>query len=78
MKKEEIKSLNWIQAEEVMAMLKISRTTLHRWTHDGVIPGYKLPTTHVVYYDPAEIEEFIRKNLITPSGRLDKVGYMAL
>ena len=62
----------WLTADQVERKLHISRTTLYRWSRLGVLPCYKLSGTRNIYFIDQEIDNFLRMNLITESGRLDK------
>ena len=71
MEKENYKWLNVVQLEE---KLQISRSTVNRWMKLGVINGYRFKGARTLYFLESEVDEFLSRNLIMPSGRLDKVG----
>ena len=64
----------WLTVNELQEKLQISRSTVNRWMKLGVIRGYRLEGSRTLYFLDSEVDNFLSKNAITPSGRLDKVG----
>ena len=46
--------------DEVCSMLKIDRSTLHRWTKKGALNSY--PVEGQVYYKRNELDEILKKH----------------
>lgn len=64
----------WLTVNELQEKLQISRSTVNRWMKLGVIRGYRFEGSRTLYFLDSEVDNFLSKNAITPSGRLDKVG----
>ncbi len=62
----------WMETAEVCRRLDICPRTLRRWVQRGCLHPAHLGRR--VYYDPAEVEAFLRSNRRMESGRLDAVG----
>lgn len=71
MNAEEQKWMNVVQLQE---KLQISRSTVYRWMKLGVVRGYRFRDSRTIFFLESEIDDFLRRNVIAPSGRLDKVG----
>ncbi len=71
MNAEEQKWMNVVQLQE---KLQISRSTVYRWMKLGVVRGYRFRDSRTIFFLESEIDDFLRMNVIAPSGRLDKVG----
>jgi excisionase family DNA binding protein len=52
-------SKDYLTTEEVTALFKISRTTLHNWQKSKKIPFHKIQRR--VYFKPNEIEDALQK-----------------
>ena len=55
-----------ITPKQAREMFGVSGVTLYRWRRDGLVTEYRLPTAKnpkysPCRYDPAEIEELLRK-----------------
>ena len=64
----------WITVNQLERKLQISRATIYRWMQKQIINGYRFEKSRYLYFNEAEIDEFLKLNLITPKGRIDKVG----
>lgn len=62
----------WIDSVEVCQRLHISRQTLRRWVKRGLLVPSVMGRRH--YFDPAEVEQLLRSNIIQENGRIDKTG----
>ncbi|MBP5328207.1 MAG: helix-turn-helix domain-containing protein [Bacteroidales bacterium] len=79
LEKKKAESLNdntcqWITVKQLQDKLQVSSSTIYRWTRNNVIKAYRFCHSRNIYFLNSEIDEFLRQNPITPSGRLDKVG----
>lgn len=63
---------HWIDAHEVCCRLAVCRQTLRRWVKRGLLHPSRLGGR--IYFDPGEIEAFLRSNVIQPNGRIDTKG----
>ncbi len=62
----------WIDSAEVCTRLNVCPHTLRRW-----VKMDRLHPAHLgkrIYYDPDEVEAFLRSNMRQENGRLDRVG----
>ena len=66
--------VSWIFVNEVMARLRISRSTVSRWINRGYLNAYRFQGSRIIYFSAQEVDDLIRQNAILPSGRFDKVG----
>ena len=69
-------STQWIFVEQVMRRLRISRSTLYRWVQKGYLKAYRFKDSHILFFDPDEVEQLLRSNAILPSKRIDKTALM--
>lgn len=65
---------NWLTVTELQDKLQISRSTVNRWMKLGVIRAYRFSGSRTLYFLDSEVDDFLSKNPIAPSGRLDKLG----
>ena len=70
--------INWITIEQVQRKLKISRSTVYRWIKNEAIRAYRFRHSKIVFFNEAEIDNFLSHNPITPGGRLDKTALIEL
>jgi len=54
-----------LTTEEVCLYTGLSKKTIHNLTHYKRIPYYK-PTGKLIYFDKAEIEQWMRQNRVEP------------
>ncbi|MBO4306731.1 MAG: helix-turn-helix domain-containing protein [Bacteroidales bacterium] len=66
--------VSWIFVNEVMARLRISRSTVSRWVKNGYLKAYRFQGSRIIYFSAQEVDNLISQNAILPSGRFDKVG----
>ena len=65
---------HWLTVTELQSKLQISRSTVNRWMKLGVIRAYRFSGSRTLYFLEWEVDAFLKKNLLAPSGRLDTVG----
>ncbi len=64
----------WLNVVQLTEKLQISRRTVYRWMKLGVVRGYRFDGSRTLYFLDSEVDDFLKMNVIAPSGRLDKVG----
>lgn len=62
----------WLDANDVCAMLKISRRTLQRWTKRGVFKAVRIEDH--AYYKRTDIDDTMNKKLVQENGRIDSTA----
>ena len=64
----------WLETQEVMAQLRISKQTLSRLRKRGLLKAHKIPGMRRVYFSPTDVDSLIALHVIDENGKLDLVG----
>ena len=64
----------WLETQEVMARLRISKQTLARLRKRGLLKAHKVPGMRRVYFSPFDVDALIALHIIDENGKLDLVG----
>lgn len=64
----------WLTVDQLERKLNISRSTVYRWMRINAIRAYRFKHSRNLYFLDTEVDDFLRCNPITPTGRLDKIG----
>lgn len=64
----------WLTVDQLERKLNISRSTVYRWMRQGVLQAYRFKCSRSLYFLDTEVDDFLRSNAITHTGRLDKTG----
>ena len=62
----------WLTQKEVIFRLSTSRNTLYRWVQRGLLHPSVINRRN--YFDPNEVEAFLRSNIRQDNGRCDYTG----
>ena len=62
----------WLDSVDVCHRLHTCRQTLWRWVSRGLLHPARMGRR--LYFDPNEVEAFLRSNVIQDNGRLDSTG----
>lgn len=73
-KDKENQECKWITVIQLEKKLQISRSTVHRWMRRGLIRAYRFEGSRALYFLDSEVDDFLKMNIIAPSGRIDKLG----
>ncbi len=69
-------AVEWLDKQDVMALLHISEHTLKRWAGRGVFRRVKMGRH--IYYDRRDIDRALRLNMVQEDGKIDKTALPGL
>lgn len=56
----------WLTPEEAADRLRISRTRIYQYIHEGSIPFHRLPESNLIRLNVSELDEWVRNGSLPP------------